>query len=198
MSGHDTWQAEVFDRIYAESDDPWRYETSPYERAKYADTLAAVPERVSAGLEVGCSIGVMTALLAPRCTRLLALDGAAAAVLRTRRRCAALPQVEVLHGRVPDQVPAAPEGGWDLVLLSEMLYFLSAADLRRLGETLGSRCAPSAAIVLVNWTGDTDTPCTGDQAADLFAAACTGFRPTLHRRGGDDRQNYRLDRLDRP
>ncbi len=197
MSRRETWPGEVFDRIYAGSVDPWRYETSPYEHAKYARTLAALPDRADAALEVGCSIGVMTAMLAPRCRQLLSLDGAAAAVARTRDRCAGLPQVSVRHTRVPDGLPDPPPGGWDLILLSEMLYFLSPADLRRLGTLLTAHAAARAAIVLVNWTGKTDTPCTGDEAAELFAAACPGFRPALHLRDGRGAETYRLDRLDR-
>ena len=197
MSGGETWPGEVFDRIYAGSADPWRYETSPYERAKYARTLAALPERAEAALEVGCSIGVMTALLAPRCRHLLSLDGAAAAVARTRARCAGMPQVEVREARVPGGLPEAPPGGWDLILLSEMLYFLSPADLRRLGGMVAERAAAHATIVLVNWTGATDTPCTGDEAAETFMAACGGFGSTLHLRDEMGDERYRLDRLGR-
>ena len=52
---------EYFDRMYAESDDPWRFETSEYERRKYAATLAALPRaRYENALEIGCSIGVLT------------------------------------------------------------------------------------------------------------------------------------------
>ena len=194
MSGGDTWPSEVFDRIYAGSADPWRYETSPYEQAKYARTLAALPERAAAALEVGCSIGVMTALLAPRCRHLLSLDGAAAAVARTRARCAGMPQVEVREARVPGGLPEAPPGGWDLILLSEMLYFLSPADVRRLGGMVAERAAARATIVLVNWIGATDTPCTGDEAAEAFMTACAGFGQTLRVREG---AGYRLDRLER-
>ena len=197
MSRNDTWAAEVFDRIYAGSADPWRYETSPYERAKYAQTLAALPMRAERALEVGCSIGVMTAMLAPRCGHLLALDGAAAAVGHARTRCAALPQVSIRQARVPDGLPQAPDNGWDLMLLSEMLYFLSPTDLRRLGQALVARATSHATIVLVNWTGETDTPCTGDEAAEVFTAACEGFRSTLHLRGGSGLEHYRLDRLER-
>ncbi len=194
MSGGETWPGEVFDRIYAGSADPWRYETSPYEQAKYARTLAAVPDRAEAALEVGCSIGVMTALLAPRCRHLLSLDGAAAAVAQARARCVGMPQVEIREARVPDGLPEAPPGGWDLILLSEMLYFLSPADVRRLGGMVAERAAVRATIVLVNWTGETDTPCTGDEAAEAFMTACVGFGPTLHVREG---AGYRLDRLER-
>ena len=79
-----------FDALYAASPDPLDFETSPYEAEKYAATLAALPRpRYRRALEVGCAIGVLTALLAPRCDALLALDGAEAALDRARRRVAA-------------------------------------------------------------------------------------------------------------
>jgi len=57
-----------FDALYAASPDPWAFETSAYERAKYAATLDALPaRRYRRALEVGCSIGVLTRQLADRC-----------------------------------------------------------------------------------------------------------------------------------
>ena len=69
--------AGYFEALYAAAPDPWDFEGSDYERGKYAATLAALPQpRYARALEVGCSIGVLTALLAPRCDRLLAVwDG---------------------------------------------------------------------------------------------------------------------------
>jgi hypothetical protein len=31
-----SWDAAVFDRLYAQSDDPWNFSGSAYEKAKYA------------------------------------------------------------------------------------------------------------------------------------------------------------------
>ena len=59
-----SWDASVFDKLYANSDDPWKFETSDYEREKYDATLAALPPgRFGNALEIGCSIGVLTARL---------------------------------------------------------------------------------------------------------------------------------------
>ena len=72
-----SWKPEVFDRLYASNPDPWGFETSEYEQAKYADTLAQLDGRhFRSGLELGCSIGVLSRLLGPRCDRLLGLDAA--------------------------------------------------------------------------------------------------------------------------
>ena len=51
-----------FEALYRESADPWHFETSDYERAKYSATLDACgPWRRGRILEVGCSIGVFCA-----------------------------------------------------------------------------------------------------------------------------------------
>jgi len=76
-----------FEALYASDPDPWRFATSDYEATKYDNTLAALGERrFAAGFEVGCSIGVLTARIALRCDRLLAVDVAAAALERDRLR----------------------------------------------------------------------------------------------------------------
>ncbi|MGL6044624.1 MAG: SAM-dependent methyltransferase, partial [Sandaracinobacteroides sp.] len=57
-----------FDALYRDDPDPWRFATSGYEAGKYAATMDALPRgRYGSALEVGCSIGVLTAELARRC-----------------------------------------------------------------------------------------------------------------------------------
>ena len=85
--------ADYFDELYAGDPDPWGFETSAYEQAKYAATIDALEGRRYAGaLEIGCSIGVLTARLAEHCDALLAVDAAQAAAdaraRAARRRCA--------------------------------------------------------------------------------------------------------------
>ena len=64
-----------FDRRYREDPDPWGYRSSPYERAKYAATLDACgPGPFASALELGGSIGVFSARLAPRCRSLTTID----------------------------------------------------------------------------------------------------------------------------
>ena len=95
-----------FDALYARDDDPWRFATSAYESEKYAATLDALPAtRFANAFEVGCSIGVLTRLLATRCDALLAADVAEAALSQARARCADCAHVMVRHMRVPAEWP---------------------------------------------------------------------------------------------
>ena len=163
--------------LYAAAEDPWAHLTSPYERAKYEATLAACgPGPLACAVEVGCGIGALTARLAPRCARLIALDCIPAAVARARARTASLPNVEILEGQAPEALPAlAP----DLVLFSEVLYFLTPEEI----DACAAWAARAGRIVSVNWTGDTAQALTGEEAADRLAAALSR-RPTRRREEG--------------
>ncbi|MCA1716281.1 MAG: nodulation S family protein [Actinobacteria bacterium] len=89
---------EYFDELYAQSRDPWDFETSEYERDKYERTLSVLARRQRSyrrALEVGCSIGVFTAMLAPLCGELLAVDVSEKAITVAQQRLADFPNVRV-------------------------------------------------------------------------------------------------------
>ena len=138
-----------FESRYRVDPDPWGYLTSDYERDKYAATLAACGDGPFAGaLELGASIGVFSALLAPRCERLITIDAAPTAVAAARMRLATAGHARVMHGRIPE---AIPEGPFDLVVASEILYYLSAGELDATLARLESCMAPRARLVAVHW-----------------------------------------------
>lgn len=183
---------DYFEARYAADPDPWRFATSAYERAKYAATLAALPRaRYASALEIGCSIGVLTQALAGRCARLLGLDVAESALRQARERCGGLDHVRFEARQVPGQWP---DGAFDLILLSEVVYYLDASDVARLAERVRASLPPGGDVVLVHWTGETHYPLTGDEAARLFIEATGGF---LHCVGQERTPTYRLDVLHR-
>jgi predicted TPR repeat methyltransferase len=185
-----TISPEYFEDLYAGDSDPWKFESSDYEREKYAATLAALPAaRYGSVLEIGCSIGVLTHQLASRCERLLAIDAASTPLIKARRRCQADEHVEFARMFVPGEWPL---GTFDLILLSEVLYYLDAGDLADLAAKVATSLSSHGAVVLVHWTGATNYPLTGDEAASLFID---------HLRDGvqivrvDQQPKYRLDVL---
>ena len=162
----ETLQPDYFEGLYRTDPDPWRFASSSYERSKYAATLAALPQpSYRNAFEVGCSIGVLTAQLAPRCDALLSVDAAALPLDAAKRRCEALRNVHFEQMFVPQQWP---EGCFDLVLLSEVVYYLCAADVIRLTAKVMKSTTAGSHIVLVHWTESTNYPLSGDEAADLF------------------------------
>ncbi len=181
-----------FEQLYAADSDPWRFASSDYEREKYLHTLEALPEaRYDSALEVGCSIGVLTHQLARRCERLLAVDAASAPLEQARQRCQAQANVEFAQMFVPQQWP---QGEYSLILLSEVVYYLDAADVDKLAARLLSSLSSRGAIVLVHWTGETNYPLTGDEAADLLIHHLEGSVGIVRR---ERRLEYRLDVLTR-
>jgi protein-L-isoaspartate O-methyltransferase len=164
-----------FDAMYAESGDPWGFTSRWYERRKYALTLAALPrERYRRGFEPGCSIGVLTALLATRCDSLLATDVAPAAVELATERLAAYDGVAVAELAVPQDWP---EGSFDLIVLSEIGYYLSADDLELMLDRAVSSLEPGGTLAAVHWRHPVaDYPLRGDDVHDLLATS-----PELHR-----------------
>ncbi|GEP09082.1 class I SAM-dependent DNA methyltransferase [Methylobacterium gnaphalii] len=181
-----------FDERYAADPDPWRFETSDYEREKYAATLAALPQdRYARALEVGCSIGVLTHQLAGRCETLVGLDVAAAALERARERCRDHAHVDLRLGQVPNDWA---EGAFDLILLSEVVYYLDRGDVERLAERVRGSLRDGGSVVLVHWTGETHYPLTGDEAAELFIAASRAY---LRIEAQARAEAYRIDVLSR-
>jgi SAM-dependent methyltransferase len=185
--------ATAFEQAYARAADPWDYESSPYERAKYAATLAALPRpRYSAALELGCSIGVLTAALAARCDTLLAVDFAENALTRARARCAALPGVTFRRVTLPHDYPS---GRFDLTILSEVGYYLSRDDLRAAVPRICGGLVGGGQLLLVHWTPIIDdAPLTGDEVHEEFLHHNGGLLDHL---GGERTETYRLDLLAR-
>jgi len=179
-----------FSRIYESNPDPWNFRTDPYELAKYRHTREALANRHFANaLEVGCSIGVLTRMLAPLSDAVLAVDIVESPLKDAAARCADQPWVTFQRMRVPDEWP---DRRFDLIVLSEVLYFLSPEDIDRCARRVKDSLLPGAQVVLVNWLGQSDDPTTGDRAAERFIAA-TG--DTLAIAQQDRQPRYRLDLL---
>lgn len=155
---------EYFDDLYARAADPWRLATSDYELRKYAATVSAVPGRPGRVFEPGCSIGVLTEQLAGRCDDLLAWDLSAEAVGTARARLVAHPHVRVEVGRVP---VTWPQGRLDVVILSELLYYLSDDDRSRTVDLTLSSLAPGGHLLAVHWRHPfSEAPSDGDAVHD--------------------------------
>jgi SAM-dependent methyltransferase len=159
-AGRDRAPAEHFERLARESADPWSYETSEYEQEKYRRTLAYVPDPAGRALELGCSIGVFTAMLAPRCESLLAVDFSPTALGRARRRLAGFDHVELRTATLPEETPA---GTFTTVVCSEILYYWSprlvAIGLQRIEAVL----ARGGTFVAAHWRhGDPRRELDGD------------------------------------
>ena len=101
--------------------DPWKYD-SEYEVTKRNHVLELLPDGpIHSALEVGCAEGHFTALLSPRVGKLTAIDISERALERAKARCAMARNVSFvrcdMHERIPD-------GPFDLIICTEVLYYL--------------------------------------------------------------------------
>ena len=160
-----------FDEAHRRRSDPWSVTTRWYEIRKRAVTLAALPdERYRRALELGCSIGVLAAELAGRCDELLAVDLSGEAVARAEARLADVGSVTVRRHDVADGVP---EGPFDLVVVSEMAYYLDPAVLEAAVCGIADALAPGGTVLACHWL--VDEPDFAQRAVAVHAALDAGL-----------------------
>ena len=105
-------------------------------------------------------------MLAPWCDELLAVDASEKAVELARERLAEHGHVRVERRTLPEEMP---EGVFDLIVASEVLYYLprevALEALRRFEGIL----APGGVLVAVHWRKETKTyPLQGDEVHELL------------------------------
>lgn len=168
----------------AGAQDPWDLGPRWYERRKRAVTLACLArERYRRAFEPGCAVGLLTTLLADRCDALHATDIAPAAVRATRERMAAAGAAHVLVEQmaVPDAWPA---GRFDLVVLSEIGYYLRPEALTRLRDRASAALDDGGELLAVHWRGSsTNHVLTGDEVHDQLRSSPTLVRDLHHDEG---------------
>jgi cyclopropane fatty-acyl-phospholipid synthase-like methyltransferase len=179
--------AGYFEAMYASDPDPWGFTSRWYERRKYALTLAALPRaRYRSAFEPGCSIGVLSEQLAPRCDRLLCTDVVPAAVASATDRLRDQPHVTVERRALPD---GWPDGPFDLIVLSEVGYYLGVRELPGTLERAARSLEPQGDLVAVHWRHLVpEYPQTGDAVHEALAA--TGG---LHRIARHDERDFLLE-----
>src|SRR6185437_16866870 len=162
-----------------------------YEAEKYKESLRALPrEQYQNALEIGCSIGVFTAKLAPRCGTLLSVDLNPVVLDRAKQRCRQFPHVNFKVMSVIEEYPADV---FDLTVLSEVGYYLEREDLATLTEQITNHAALHGHLLLVHWLAPVlDYPLRGDDVHEHFLSrsewhSLLQFRTEL----------YRLDVLER-
>lgn len=162
-----------FDRIYAESEDPWQL--GWYEQRTI--TLALLPHRrYRHAFEPGCSIGVLTEQLSTRCDHVTSTDIASAALDATHRRLVDAGRrhnVTLLRRSVDEPWPRV---GFDPVVLSELCCYLHPEVLRDTLDREIPLLRPGTTVVAAHWRHPVaDYPMTGGYATDIIAAT-TGLQ----------------------
>jgi SAM-dependent methyltransferase len=141
--------ADYFGELFAGNDDPWSFRSRWYEARKRAITVASLPQRrYGNAYEPGCANGELSAELATRCDRLLISDGTPRAVDIARERVTGIGHVEVIQAWVPDDWPSDK---FDLMVISEVGYFLSPAALDGLIGKVRASLLPGGTVLACHW-----------------------------------------------
>lgn len=141
--------AGYFDEKFAADEDPWHYEDSWYETRKRKLVLASLPDRhYRNAFEPGCANGALSAALAMRSSRLLCADFSPRAVALAQARLANFPHVRVQVLTVPD---AWPTEQYDLVVISEIGYYLEAGRCAELARLACSSVEPGGTLLCCHW-----------------------------------------------
>ena len=145
----------AFEAAYADTEDPWCSEPGKYryQSLKY-DRLVALlpPRRFARALDLGCGTGLLSQRLAGRADEMLGVDISACAVSHAQRRNEAAPNMRFIQGdvlKLPDEIG----GGFDLIVLADVLYYLSPLDdtiLRTLIARIAGLLAPGGICLLAN------------------------------------------------
>lgn len=177
--------ASYFDEFYGDRTDPWGFADRWYEQRKYALTLAALPRaRYRRAFEPGCSVGVLSSLLATRCDTVLSTDVARAALEQAADRVPAT--VELRRWSLGESWPTET---FDLVVLSEVAYYLDGPTLADALRSAVHALEPGGTLVLVHWRhGVSDYPLSGDEVSAAVRAT-----PGLVRLGGWTDEDLVLD-----
>jgi len=146
--------AQHFERMYQASPDPWRVASDWYEQRKRNLLLACLPrERYRHGFEPGCGNGETTLRLLERCDRLCAVDFSDRAVqlcgMRTQGLARGCLDLQALP--LPWHWPDVPASGFDLIVVSELAYYLDDAALAHFNRQCLASLAAGGHLVMCHW-----------------------------------------------
>lgn len=160
-----------FERLYLESPDPWNYQSSAYERRKYEYVLACALKWRSAGesaLEVGCSVGVFSRMLAEHFARVTAIDVSKEALAAASHYNRDAKNVRFVH-RGLQALDADEQYG--VIFCAEILYYIAEKDVEIVCRQLEKYLSARGIIVLVSGVSSEEPGSLYFEGwADVFAA----------------------------
>lgn len=151
-----------FDALHAGAEDPWGFESRWYEERKRGILVATLPDRGYGDvLEIGTSTGVLSRELAERASaRFVGVDVSEVAVARAGERNRDLAHASFERMTVPEEWP---EGTFDLIVVSEVGYYLSPDGLTQMIDRALTGLSENGALVFCHWRHEiADQALTGD------------------------------------
>lgn len=142
-----------FERLYLEEFDPWRYHSSPYEQEKYRFTLDRLLELRRAdkvALEVGCSLGVFSSMLADHFGEAVSIDISAEVLRQARTHNAGRKHLRFVRSDIQSLNLRLHA---DVITCAEVLYYIREQDAPAVCESLKRHLSPDGVIIYVSGLG---------------------------------------------
>lgn len=194
------WSRRHHEQFYGAADDPYGFDTKPFEQAKYDELLGALPDgRYARALEVGCAEGAFTERLATRCDTVVGADISEVAIERARARFAGRPEIELQRRTLPLDFP---DGTFDAIVCSDVVYLWERGIVETGLSTMVDRLRPGGALVLLHYLGTFGQPMHANDVHDLalkLGAAAGLEHPVgyVHENVGPHGAGFRVDVLTR-
>jgi SAM-dependent methyltransferase len=186
---------QLIDQFFDSGGDPFGFDENPDEQIKFRRTLEVCGDgNLGRVLEIGCAVGSFTELLAPRATDLLAIDVSEAAIQQARKRMNGHPHVHLEARALPADFP---DGPFDLIIASDVLYYLTVDDLATCLTLIERRLAPGGAMVAVHYIPRVGTLLSGDELHDFLADRTTMSHTLDERIELGPGRPYRVDRFEK-
>lgn len=171
-----------FDARFEADPDPWQTNTQRREMVKRRQLFQAAGfRRWSRALELGAGNGSNSPLLARRSLRLDVCEATASGVALIRQAVAHCPNTEVYAHIIPDRFPAP---SYDLIVISEVLYYLRPDHLDKLAGEISRSLVPGGRLLLAHHHQRfSDAWQAGERAQrNLVAAISAPLHPAWSRR----------------
>ena len=140
-----------FASLYSRDKDPYKVQTRWYEKRKIQLLLGSLPkERYEYAFEPGVGVGALSQPLSERCERLIVSDLNEKAIRSTKDALKKAKNVDYIVSAIPAYWPPE-ETRFDLIVLSEILYFLDEIELEEVIDKCQQSLLPSGNIVICNW-----------------------------------------------
>jgi Methyltransferase domain len=162
-------QEQHFDQLFWADDDPQGYASMWSERRRH-DLMLAMLDLPTYGriFEPACANGVFTSILATRGIDVTAWDGSGEAVRVARHRLRGIVNVRVAQYSVPEKWP---DGQFDLIVLSDFLYYLSAEDIVKVANKSIESTSDGGVVLSCHWL---------DVAHDFLTPGGSAVHEILH------------------
>ena len=124
-------------------------------------------------------------MLAEHCDTLISIDISEKALEVAKKRLANESKVAFRVAAIPE---GFPDGMFDLIIMSEVGYYLSLKDLQKTITLIEQQLNLGGTLIIVHWTHYVkDYPLAGDEVHECFAES------KLTHLYGDRTKDYRLD-----